>query len=69
MAEHVTRGTMTQSFRSRLNRNDIVDFRYGGDKAAGSAHTDLPTVGFATITRPFQSTTHYNDIATFRYGR
>ena len=39
VAEHVTRGTMTQSFRSSLNRNDIVDFRYGGDKVAGSAHS------------------------------
>ena len=39
VAGHVTRGTMTQSFRSRLNRNDIADFRYGGDKAAGSAHS------------------------------
>ena len=48
VAGHVTRGSMTESFRSRLDRNEIVDFRYGGDKAAGSAHSRVCNY-YATI--------------------
>ena len=48
VAGHVTRGSMTQSFRSRVDGNEIVDFRYGGDKATGSAHSRV-CIYYATV--------------------